>query len=51
MFKKLFTVVSLLIAFSMVLAACTPTTQIVTQVVEQTSVVKETQVVKGDPDR
>jgi peptide/nickel transport system substrate-binding protein len=46
MFKKLFSVVSLLIAFSMVLAACAPTTQIVTQVVQQTSVVKETSVVQ-----
>ncbi len=46
MLKKLFTVVSLLIAFSMVLAACTPATTVVTQVVQQTSVVKETQVVQ-----
>ena len=48
MLKKLFTVVSLLIAFSMVLAACTPATTVVkeTSVVQQTSVVKETQVVQ-----
>jgi peptide/nickel transport system substrate-binding protein len=48
MLKKLFTVVSLLIVFSMVLAACTPATTVVkeTQVVQQTSVVKETAVVK-----
>ncbi|HEX9090117.1 MAG TPA: ABC transporter substrate-binding protein, partial [Anaerolineales bacterium] len=46
MFKKLFSVVSLLIAFSMVLAACAPTTQIVTQVVNQTQVVEKTTVVK-----
>jgi peptide/nickel transport system substrate-binding protein len=45
MLKKLFSVVSLLIAFSMVLAACAPTTTVVTQIVQQTSVVKETQVV------
>lgn len=46
MLKKLFLVVSLLITFSMVLAACAPATTVVTQVVEQTSVVKETQVVQ-----
>jgi peptide/nickel transport system substrate-binding protein len=46
MFKKLFTVVSLLIAFSMVLAACTPATTVVTQVVQQTQLVEKTTVVK-----
>jgi peptide/nickel transport system substrate-binding protein len=59
MLKKLFLVVSLLITFSMVLAACAPATTVVTevvqgptqvvketQVVEQTSVVKETQIVE-----
>ncbi len=46
MSKKLFLVVSLLITFSMVLAACAPTTQIVTQVVQQTVVSKETSVVQ-----
>ena len=52
MTKKLFLAVSLLISFSMILAACAPTTQIVTQVVKetvapevQTQVVKETQIV------
>jgi peptide/nickel transport system substrate-binding protein len=53
MTKKLFVVVSLLISFSMLLAACAPSaTQIVTQVVKetvppevQTQVVKETQIV------
>jgi peptide/nickel transport system substrate-binding protein len=52
MLKKLFVVVSLLISLSMILAACAPTTQIVTQIVKetvapevQTQVVKETQIV------
>ncbi|MGE5123157.1 MAG: ABC transporter substrate-binding protein, partial [Acidobacteriaceae bacterium] len=47
MSKKLFSVVSLLIIGSMILAACqTTVTQVVTQVVKETSVVQQTQVVK-----
>ncbi len=46
MSKKLFLVLSLLVTFSMVLAACaTPTAEVVTQEVVQTQIVKETQVV------
>lgn len=48
MSKKFFSVVSLLVTFSMVLAACAPaatTPEVVTQEVVQTQVVKETQVV------
>jgi len=47
MTKKLFSVVSLLIAASMILAACgAPTAQVITQVVKETSVVQQTAVVK-----
>ena len=48
MSKKLLYVVSLLIMASMVLAACAPTvtTQVITQVVRETSVVQQTAVVK-----
>jgi peptide/nickel transport system substrate-binding protein len=47
MSKKLFSVVSLLIIGSMILAACqTTVTQVVTQVVKETSVVQQTAVVK-----
>jgi len=46
MSKKLFLVLSLLVTFSMVFAACaTPTAEVVTQEVVQTQIVKETQVV------
>jgi peptide/nickel transport system substrate-binding protein len=47
MSKKLFSIVSLLIVASMLLAACqTTVTQVVTQVVKETSVVQQTSVVK-----
>ncbi len=47
MTKKLFMVVSLLITFGMIVSACAPATQVVTQIVQgPTQIVQQTQIVK-----